>query len=457
MGDELGRRQQFANQSSTPISIVAAMMPNAIAPRRLGLLRLMRSTPGFVARSWVLVLSVFALSACRETTAPALRYPVLDDVGLADWASVTVGADHTCGLTSSGHAYCWGSNQFGQLGFSVVDTLCGAQSARYACSLSPRSIQADLKFSTISAGAHHTCAITTSRDAYCWGANESGQTGDVGVANPTPMKIIGGLPWSQISAGFSHTCAIRTDGALFCWGGNDRGQLGNGTLIGGSNLVRVNLPGPVAMVSAGQSRTCARTTSGTVYCWGAVWISRENGLEMTRAQTTPALVPSSPSMSSLTVGTFTTCGTDVSGFAYCWEANPRGGLGNGTLDGSTSPERVSTDLEFLQLSAGIAQTCGISITGAGYCWGDDSFGQLGVSPSALIERCASGTLPCSTRPVEVVGRQQFTQLATGLGSHTCGVTTVGNLYCWGLGVSGQRGDGSATSATFTPVLVADRK
>src|ERR1700748_1982835 len=110
MGNEGGGFQQFANHRRTPISRVAAMMPNVIAPRRLGRLRLMRSTPGFVARSWVLVLAVFSLTACRETTAPALRYPVLDDVGLADWAAVTVGADHTCGLTTSGKAYCWGSN-----------------------------------------------------------------------------------------------------------------------------------------------------------------------------------------------------------------------------------------------------------------------------------------------------------------------------------------------------------
>jgi alpha-tubulin suppressor-like RCC1 family protein len=417
----------------------------------------MRSTPRFVSSSWLLVVALVGLTACGEATAPALRYPVLDDVGLADWTSVTVGADHTCGLTTSGTAYCWGSNQYGQLGFSVVDTLCGSTAARYACSVAPRAIQADLKFASLSAGAHHTCGITTSRDAYCWGGNESGQTNDASIASPIPVKVIGGLPWSQISAGFSHTCGIRTDGALFCWGANDRGQLGNGSTIGGSSLVRVSLPAAVATVSAGQSRTCARTTTGAVYCWGAVWIARENGLELTRAQTTPALVPESPNMSNVTVGSFTTCGTDASGFAYCWEANPRGGIGNGTLDGSTSPERVLSDLSFLQLSSGIAQTCGISITGAGYCWGDNSFGQLGVSPSSLIERCANGTLPCSTRPVEVIGRQQFTQLVTGFGSHTCGVTTVGNLYCWGLGVSGQRGDGSESSGVFTPALVAERR
>jgi alpha-tubulin suppressor-like RCC1 family protein len=75
----------------------------------------------------------------------------------------------------------------------------------------------------------------------------------------------------------------------------------------------------------------------------------------------------------------------------------------------------------------------------------------------VIERCADGTLPCSTTPLPVIGRQSFTEISTGFGSHTCGVTTRGNLYCWGLGVSGQRGDGTMLDAISTPHAVAEPK
>ena len=92
-------------------------------------------------------------------------------------------------------------------------------------------------------------------------------------------------------------------------------------------------------------------------------------------------------MAWLSVGLFTTCGSDVSGFAYCWEGTPRGEMDTGDQEGSTTPKRVATDLEFLQVSAGIVHSCGVVTSGAGYCWGDDSFGQLGVSPSTLIEHC----------------------------------------------------------------------
>ena len=55
------------------------------------------------------------------------------------------------------------------------------------------------------------------------------------------------------------------------------------------------------------------------------------------------------------------------------------------------------------------------------------------------------------------GRQKFTEISAGFGSHACGVTTQGNLYCWGLGVSGQRGDGTENYATSTPTQVEEPK
>ena len=169
---------------------------------------------------------------------------------------------------------------------------------------------------------------------------------------------------------------------------------------------------------------------------------------------TPLPVPSAPALSWVSVGVFTTCGADASGFAYCWEGNPRGEMGNGTEDGSITPQRVATDLEFVQLSAGIVQTCGVVTSGQGYCWGDDTFGQLGVIPSLLSTIAgASASVQQGSRG----GRRPaaFTEISTGPGSHSCGVTTRGNLYCWGLGLSGQRGDGTAPYAISVPIQVKD--
>lgn len=399
-------------------------------------------------------MSLLAFIACSEPTTPVGRFGVLDDVGQRDWTAVTVGTDHSCGLKVGGAAYCWGSNTNGQLGVEHAAATCGTGATKITCAPNPERAQPGMTFLAISAGARHTCGITLTREAYCWGANDQGQVGDFSTGGPVPIAVPSTTGWAQISAGFSHSCAVRTDGALFCWGANDRGQLGVGTFIA-SGLGRVNLPAPVASVSAGQARTCARTIVGKVYCWGAVWTSREGGLEVTRAQLTPELVPQAPSMASLAVGAFSTCGSDLTGVAYCWEANPRGEMGTGNQDGNTVPQRVVSSIGFVQLSVGIVQSCGVATSGAGYCWGDNSFGQLGVSSSTLTERCDSQSLPCSTRPVPVFGRQQFLEISTGFGSHSCGVTTHGNLYCWGLGISGQRGDGTADYAVVLPIQVTE--
>ncbi len=126
------------------------------------------------------------------------------------------------------------------------------------------------------------------------------------------------------------------------------------------------------------------------------------------------------------------------------------------MTGSTRPFPVAANLTFVQVSAGIVQSCGVAASGAGYCWGDDSFGQLGVLPQTnLTATCGGPELFCSMSPVAVFGDQHFTEISTGFGSHSCGVTTQGNLYCWGLGISGQRGDGLAAAAIATPTQVVE--
>ncbi len=99
------------------------------------------------------------------------------------------------------------------------------------------------------AGEEHTCALLTDDTLWCWGWNQFGQLGDgTGLDSTTPVQVA--MLEDQVvsvSAGAWFTCAVKRDGSLWCWGRNDRGQLGDGTLT--DRLAPVSVPDLVAGVA----------------------------------------------------------------------------------------------------------------------------------------------------------------------------------------------------------------
>lgn len=94
-----------------------------------------------------------------------------------------------------------------------------------------------------------------------------------------------------------------------------------------------------------------------------------------------------------------------------------------------------------RMSAGFYHTCGVSTTGTVYCWGLGEEGRLG-----------NGTSENSAVPVAVAGGQVYAQVAAG-DHHSCGITTTGQAFCWGFNVHGQLGDGGVASSEV-PVAVS---
>ena len=75
----------------------------------------------------------------------------------------------------------------------------------------PTEPEPGMRYTTISSGANHVCAIATDGSIMCWGDNDYGQVSD----RPTRGSF------TQISSGDNHTCALRSDGAVICWGSID--------------------------------------------------------------------------------------------------------------------------------------------------------------------------------------------------------------------------------------------
>jgi len=113
----------------------------------------------------------------------------------------------------------------------------------------------------------------------------------------------------------------------------------------------------------------------------------------------------------------------------------------GSRASDSVPEPMASGLGLVEISAGRFHTCGRTSAGALYCWGLNDQGQLG-----------NGTMTFSGTPVPVTGGITFTSVSAG-GFHTCGLANSHVVYCWGLGVDGQLGN-AANVSSATPVPVA---
>src|SRR5207247_353952 len=164
--------------------------------------------------------------------------PVAIPGGLS-FIALASGNAHACAVTTSGAAYCWGFGGDGQFGNgSTTDS---------ADSPIPVAVSGGLSFTALAGGDGHTCGLTTSGAAYCWGSNNDGQLGTGSTTESSmPVAVSGGLTFNALDAGMQHTCGLAKSGAAYCWGYNGYGQLGNGSTspIDGSSPVRV----PVAVV-----------------------------------------------------------------------------------------------------------------------------------------------------------------------------------------------------------------
>lgn len=342
-----------------------------------------------------------------------------------------------------------------------VLTSCGSATSPTVTppTMSPPKTAAPLSFATISGGAHGTCGVTTSGAAYCWGRNFSGELGNgtsasTNAVSTVPAAVSGGLTFAVVSAGeFETSCGVTIAGAAYCWGGNYGGEFGDGTITPSTTPVPVSGGLTFATISTGYYPTCGVTTGGTAYCWGYNSSGDiGNNSADTLTITTPAAVSGGLTFTQLSAGFDQACGVAAGGVAYCWGDNSAGQLGNGATTNSPIPVPVSGGLKYGSVSGGAGHTCGVTTDGAAYCWGLNITGELGDGTMTGPQQCGSD--PCSTAPVAVVGGLTFVSVSAGKGGyHTCGLTTGGAAYCWGDNLMGELGNGTTTSSA-TPVPVS---
>lgn len=197
--------------------------------------------------------------------------------------SLSAGPTHNCAIVMGDALRCWGENVSGQLGLLSTTTAVDP-SAVGNVDLGGASVA-----QTVEGEAHTCVLLKGNAldgQVYCWGSNQFGQLGynpdpangvpALGQSTDFPLLSAGpvlvGAPVKQLAAGRYHTCALLTDGKVHCWGLNDRGYLGYGTPNVTSNAPPaagdVPLGAKALRIAAGNIHTCALLETGDVRCWG---------------------------------------------------------------------------------------------------------------------------------------------------------------------------------------------
>ena len=356
-----------------------------------------------------------------------------------EFASVSAGGIHTCGVRTDGTVACWGND-------------------RYFQSTPPEG-----EFASVDAGGVHTCGIRPDGTVECWGSDENGQS------TPPEGQFV------SVSAGVAYTCGLRTSGSIACWGQDSPGNrptpsAGEYTSVSAGNaayyicglrtdgtvacwapphshVVPPTVPeGKFASLDTGSPHACGVRPDGTVECWG--WRDDHGQIS-----------PPEGKFVYVSAGGAHTCGIRPDGTVECWGWDEYGQ--------ATPPEG-----EFASISAGRFHTCGLRTDGTVECWGQDEYGQS--TPPVGIEQRVRFNLGAQERIISAGGNHtcrlrrdafvscwglnrddqswpppegQFTSVSAG-GAHNCGVRIDGTVSCWG-----SNGDGQSTppGGEFTAV------
>ena len=233
--------------------------------------------------------------------------------------------------------------------------------------------------------------------------------GSAGIPVPGPCDPLGSCGWTDVSMATVFGCGIREGGTVDCWGDF---QLGGDEVLHGVGFTDV---------AVGMYHACALKRDGLPACWA------DEGMgDNDRGQVDPPTVP----FVAIEAGAYLTCGLDAGGFITCW----------GYYLGSRPPPGP-----FVQMDLGFLGGCALDAEGRVTCWGDDvNQGRVAANPEGRYLRVAcggscygvatSGHLVSFGPRLAVVASppegERFMDVSLW-GTLACGLTTAGELRCWG--------------------------
>ncbi len=422
--------------------------------------------------------------------------------------SVSMGINNGCAIDQFDNLWCWGANNYGQLGDPDIE--------RFAY-IPIRIENADNSgWKEISTYKYHTCGIDDNGFIWCWGDNYKGETGwtkrDI---IPTPTKVAYSN-WIDVQTGLEVTCALNKDGDLYCWGSNSIGILANDTISTSNMPILVNNADRTKWkkFSLRYQHICGIDENNNLWCWGENQFGQSGVSPTINPVRSPTKVfnPDNTPWKDVALGRYYTCGVDINNNIWCWFPPPiitmkvfqyssypvkltsPGGIKK-TIGGTSmgciinnddkllcmgirdfgsfadnffnfrvlQPEKVANPAgnKWIKVVTGNFNTCALDETGILWCWGGRKTpigNELPTLPSNnhyyLTQYLSSQMVPYPVSNVKWSSKISHSPVNSSVDSyHKCAIDQNNNLWCWGRNDHGQIGIGTNNTPIYSPTEI----
>ena len=369
---------------------------------------------------------------------------------------LATGDSHVCNVGADGKVYCWGDNDYGQLGDGTTDSrglpveakglsdvVAVAAGGLNTCALdrdhrvwcwggihnpvrsTPAKLEGLDKVRSLSVGDYHACAALENGKVWCWGQNYSGQRGSTEQfpKEDVPSEVSGVSDIVEVATGHSVSCALQSNGSVWCWGKNgDRSS---------STPVRVEGLPPVRAIRLTWEQACALDKSDKIHCWGQSTVGHDY------KNPAPTEVPGLADVADFDVGAFDLCAAFRSGDVSCMST---GGGSRSTKLSGYSGYLVPKARE---VSGGNGFMCVRGEDGSVRCHGNNGSGQLGIGERG--DTRIPSTVSSTDDAIDVVPAW-----AGG-----CALYRDQRVQCWGAGH--RLGENEIGASSPEPVAIAKAK
>ena len=350
---------------------------------------------------------------------------------LTNWSSVVASPtdSHTMAIKTDGTLWCWGNNNYGQLGDNTTVNRS-----------SPVQIGTLTNWSSVTGYTSFTMAIKTDGTLWGWGRNNGAYLGDGTLTTRSSPVQIGTLTdWSKVSTSKDTGLAVKTDGTLWTWGDGTYGGMANNTLNMYSSPIQIGTQTDWSNVFGGYISYFATKTNGTLWAWG--W-NEKSQLGVGQHPNALGLTEGTVSVSQISTadGGSTSHYIKTDGTLWGWGTSGNGELGDGTTITRSSPVQIGADADWSKISGNFT-TFAIKTNGTLWGWGYNGFGQIGDNTAAS-----------KSSPVQIGTDYDWSDVITSGNNMTLAVKTTGTLWAWGWGTNGQLGLGDTVSRS-SPVQI----